>query len=415
MNILFYCDEYPPDRNGGIGSVTKVVAESLAKKGNTVVIVGNYEYMKIANDIFGYSIINQVHIHRLLSSVYKTRKTYILKVALYLATKFKFSKIINDLKFKIALHKLHLTEYHIEQIIKTYNIDILEMPDYQDELLHDLNKIVEFRKFSIPMVIRVHGSCSFMQFYVNHLIPNTILQNDINHFKRADYICAVSEFSKSFAKQYLTSKPQINVIYNPIENDYFNESKAYPGPIVILFFGKIIRTKGAFNLINAFNKIADKLPGVILQMIGDGEIEFAQSLVDEKYKNRVIFSGFMRKDDLMNEIDKAFVCVLPSYFETFSMSVLEVYARKRALIFTNRSSGPELIKEGQTGWLIDPENVEELSKKIVWVFNHPNETINLAENGFNYCLNYFSTDIIIPKIEKYYNGICNKLNVFEDN
>jgi glycosyltransferase involved in cell wall biosynthesis len=410
MNILFYCDEYPPFRNGGIGSVTKVVAESLAQRGHRVVVAGNYEQMKAVNEFPDYSIVNDVHVHRFLSEGYKNKTLCFFKVLLCLANCLNFTSIVNRLKFKIARCKLRITENKIEQLIKAYQINIVELPDYQDELFHDLNRTVKFRKFTVPTIIRVHGSCSFLEYYANHSIPRHILQNDINHFNRADAICAVSEFSKLFVKQHLAPTREIEVIYNPIEKGCFDNPAGYPEPKVILFFGKIIVNKGAFALIKAFNEIASRFPCVKLQLIGNGDIKFAQSLVDEKFKDRIVFRGFMSKEGLMKEIDKAYLCVLPSCFENFSIAALEVLARNRALIYTKRSSGPELITEGETGWLVDPENVEELVEKMLWTLNHPTETKQVAEKGFLHCLNHFSTEIIIPEMVKYYSTLINRFN-----
>lgn len=39
MNILYLCDEYPPAKTGGIGTVTKVVAEAMVQKGHTVYVL----------------------------------------------------------------------------------------------------------------------------------------------------------------------------------------------------------------------------------------------------------------------------------------------------------------------------------------------------------------------------------------
>ena len=44
MKILFYCNEYPPYPTGGIGSVTKIVAEELVKRGHEIFVVGYYPY-----------------------------------------------------------------------------------------------------------------------------------------------------------------------------------------------------------------------------------------------------------------------------------------------------------------------------------------------------------------------------------
>ena len=62
MNILFYCAEYPPYKTGGIGSVTKIFAEELVRRGHNVYVMGYYPENKSFPQ---YSVINGVHIYRL--------------------------------------------------------------------------------------------------------------------------------------------------------------------------------------------------------------------------------------------------------------------------------------------------------------------------------------------------------------
>jgi glycogen synthase len=44
MNILFICDEYPPGRHGGIGTVVQLTARALVSQGHNVVVAGFYDW-----------------------------------------------------------------------------------------------------------------------------------------------------------------------------------------------------------------------------------------------------------------------------------------------------------------------------------------------------------------------------------
>ena len=62
MNILFSCDEYPPVKSGGIGTVTKIVAEELARRGHRVYVVSG---VLPEVTLPAYTIDNGVRIYRL--------------------------------------------------------------------------------------------------------------------------------------------------------------------------------------------------------------------------------------------------------------------------------------------------------------------------------------------------------------
>lgn len=61
MNILFHCSEYPPFRNGGIGSVIRIVAEELASRGHNIYVSGYYSGLNKSESI---EVINGVTILR---------------------------------------------------------------------------------------------------------------------------------------------------------------------------------------------------------------------------------------------------------------------------------------------------------------------------------------------------------------
>lgn len=401
MNILYVCDEYPPVRYGGIGSVVKLVAEAMAVRGHKVFVAGNYAGFRDIDDI---SIINGVEIYRFTSKYYKTPCVRILLLLLWLGNKSGIRIFSNKFRFWIAALKHRITEKKIEKLIQQCNIDIIEIPDFNDALLHDLNYPVKHKKYQIPIVIRVHGSVSFLKYYFGNSIPQYILKNDKANLLRADAICAVSNFSAEFVKNNLIDK-DIDVIYNPIENAVFTKRDNLATNRDILFFGKIIETKGAFSLIKAFNIVAGIFTDARLIMIGSGESEKAKILLDDTIAERVIFKGFMNNADLLKEIDKAFICVLPSYIENFSMAALEVLARSCPLIYSERSSGKELINDGENGWLINPEDPQQIADTIIYAFEHPEETAQIARAGYGKCKSEFSTEVIIPQLEKYYQNI----------
>ena len=394
MNILYYCDEYPPVKNGGIGTVVKMMAEAMAARGHGVVVAGRYWNGQGKETV---EHINGVAVVRWHKGSYDTLHM-------------KFYNLVHNQNTgrQKAQYLVSRTHRLIEEVVSKYAIDIVEMPDYVDDFMHNDDLQVENLRFSVPTLIRVHGSVSFLYYYQKGCVNEAKVREDRTHFRRADAICAVSAFSKDYVKEFLCDDKEVDVIYNPIDDSLFENVVGETGTQTILFFGKIAEMKGVASLIKAFNLVAKKHAHVKLRLIGKGDTHKAKCWVDPEVADRVEFVGFMPHDDVVKAIDDASFCVLPSYFETFSMAAVEVFARKKALIFTVRASGPELIEDGENGLLVDPDDVMQLAEKMEMLIVDSALRNRLAERGYEMCRNRFSTAVIVPQMEKYYQNVIQK-------
>ena len=396
MNILYYCDEYPPAGNGGIGTVVKLVAEAMSRRGHNVVVVGKYWNGKCRETI---EHLNGVTIIRWHKGRYYTLA--ILLLSLCRAKRFK--------QFKAQL-VFSRTQYLLEKTAIKYSADIVEVPDYVDDFLHFNGLKTPKWTCSVPRIIRVHGSVSFLSHYLNGKPDHNKTLQDSEFFCQSTAICAVSQFSKDYVTKNLCQNRQVNVIYNPIDENWFKHSSGNDNSQTILYFGKIAEMKGAFNLIQAFNRIAIEFPHSKLKLIGSGNIENAKRIVDPAISDRVLFSGFIPQPRIMEEIDQSAFCVLPSYFENFSMAALEVLARRKALVYTSRASGPELIEDGVNGFLIDPDDIDQLAERIRLLLSDDHLRNHIANEGYEMCKQKYSTTVIIPQIESYYKILTEKCN-----
>lgn len=151
MNILIYCDEYPPAKSGGIGSVTKIIAENLVLKGHKIIILGSHEF---GHDLPFCSEINGVKVYRLTHYNFLSIFPFFLRKLI----KSIFRRI--GILDKIAKRCLLRNELFIDYLIEFEAIDCLELVDYM-QLLADIESVVIFRKFKVPTIMRIHGSVSF--------------------------------------------------------------------------------------------------------------------------------------------------------------------------------------------------------------------------------------------------------------
>ena len=394
MNILYYCDEYPPARNGGIGTVVKLVAEAMSQRGHNVIVAGRYWNGAGRETI---ERINGVTVIRWHKGSYDS-------IIMWFLTLFHSDKNKRR-KAQLIFSK---TQGLLEKVTRKYSIEIVETPDYVDDFMHQNGLSTPKWRSNVPKVIRVHGSVSFLYHYLRGRPDANKVRQDRDFFNQSDAICAVSSFSKEYVTRFLCEGQSVDVIYNPIEEHWFKQFAEEKESQTILYFGKIARMKGVFSLIKAFNLIAADYPSIKLKLIGNGNPKHVKELVEPCFTDRVVFAGFMPQEQIMKEIDNALFCILPSYFENFSMAALEVLARNKTLIYTNRASGQELIKDGENGLLVNPDDVEQIARNMRLLLSDKEFRSRMAERGNEMCRRRFSTETIIPQMESYYEEVIER-------
>lgn len=389
MNILFHCSEYPPFRNGGIGSVTKIIAEELVRRNHNVYVVGYYSELNTCRTIENINGVTVI----CLNLGYRRG----IKVKL-----FKYLNKLHLVRYFIQ-KELSWYEQQLDEIIKSEHINILELTDFYRFNIY--NAKLKYKRFTIPTIIRVHGSVSFMLKNLGKKYNNA-LSNDYSHFSRADYLCSVSEYSQNCVFEMMPDlkMKKTDVIYNPIEDTFIKHSSSSSSK-TILFIGKIIASKGAFDVIKAFNVIVEHYPDWKLRMLGVGDLEYARSLMTNASSKNIELLGFCNREQVANEIDNCSFACIPSHFENFSMAPLEIMGRCRTLIYTNSTSGTEIVSDNVDGYTNTPSDIESLTKKMRLLIEDDNKRMLFAERCYQKVCNHFSAHVIVNKLESYYNSL----------
>lgn len=391
MNILFNCEEYPPMPYGGIGSVVKNVAEGLAKRGHNIVVAGYYMYEHACNT---HTIENGVHIYNFsLGRRASTFRRYTYEV---------FNKF--HLAGYWTQFELDYYENKLFSLIEQHNIDIMEMTDFYN--FNYCRSILKFHKFDIPVVMRFHGSANYLSENAGKSRSEVKL-NDLNHFARANYFSYVSSYIRNFVKtmggEY--SPSQEIVIPNMVENEFITKNISPVDTKTILYFGKLTKAKGAFATIRAFNIFHKTHTDWKLVMAGPAySAELLNDVPDEVRKD-IEFPGLCNRDQIKQLIDAcSFVCI-PSFFETFGMAPLEAMARSKAVIFTSRTSGPEIIEDGKNGLLVDPDNISIIAQKMSFLADNIETRNEIGSNAYKTIDEELSESRVLDILESYYKAL----------
>lgn len=190
--------------------------------------------------------------------------------------------------------------------------------------------------------------------------------------KSADAVVAPSGYMRKIVKGWGVSPKKIVLIYNGIEPIQDAGNKAvlrglikFQGKLVISV-GRLVRWKGFGTLISLMPRLKEKIPGVKLLIAGDGPLsnELEKQAEDLGLHDDVIFAGKLTRDVLLRYIRASDVFVLNSRYEGLSHQILEVSAVGVPVVAGNVGGNPEVIEDGVSGYLVEPDDRETLLIRI---------------------------------------------------
>lgn len=131
-----------------------------------------------------------------------------------------------------------------------------------------------------------------------------------------------------------------------------------------LYFGRVTEEKGVETVIKAY----EKMPEYTVKIMGDDTTEEAKRLKkyveNHKIKN-IEFLGFKSGEELEQVIKGARFTLIPSiWYDNLPNTALESFQYSKPVIASNIGSLPELVVDGENGYLFNPADAEDLIKKI---------------------------------------------------
>jgi glycosyltransferase involved in cell wall biosynthesis len=394
MNILFICDEYPPGKNGGIGTMVQVLGRELVKQGNRVFVVGLYNYR--------YGSADHETDHGV--EVWRFRYGYNLPFGdnnklygLYERLPGFVKQRLNGTK---AFNKF-IT--FINELIRQKSIDIIEIQDW-NSFAFSIGFDVRWPKFEAPLVVKSNGSYTYFADEAGDEINKTLFETDLALYKRADALSAVSHYTAQKNIRLFNITAPVKVLYNSIEIPEVSRS-AGRHKCKVIFTGTLIPKKGIFQLMQAWNIVSQKYPEATLDVYGKGKIKPLRQLLSKEAAATVNFKGHVSRQELFNELSQATMAVFPSYSECFALAPLEAMAVGCPVVNTSRSSGRELVKDGENGSLIDPDNISEMAEKITQLISDPKLQQKYSDNGKRTVLTQFNITKSAQDHVTFYNSV----------
>jgi glycosyltransferase involved in cell wall biosynthesis len=341
MRSCLICNEYPPAPHGGIGSMSRDLAEGLAACGHDVTVLG--VALRLPNT-------------RLVDEQQGgVRVVRVPRAPMWWPTP------IRDRWHRWRVRQ-NLLRLHRER-----PFDLIEAPDYQGWLSFGPPR-------GVPLLIRIHGANFFFDTELERPPNRWEHENEYRALRSATALAAPSRYA---ARRHLElaglPERECEIIPNPVDASYFCPDRAVvPEPGLILYVNSLNPKKGIEQLIDAANLLLPRRPEARLVIVGGDNMRALKGQYLEQLRARVApavaqhveFAGRLPRERVRDWMRQAAVCVFPSHMETFGIAPAEAMAIGRPVIYSESGPGPELITDEVTGLLCDPLSPIDIAGKI---------------------------------------------------
>jgi glycosyltransferase involved in cell wall biosynthesis len=377
MHIAFLTPEYPHSKAltaAGIGTSIKNLAHSLVKNGCKVTIFVYGQDNQLVEEQEGITI------HLIKGINYKIGKWFF------------YSKYLQK---------------YINTVVKKENISLIEAPDWTG--------ITAFMKFNVPLILKLHGSDAYFchlegrkQKLKNYWFEKIALKN-------ADAFIAPTNFAtKVTSVLFKINSKKITTIPNGIEvNKFHNQHPKQFEKGVILYIGTIIRKKGVFELPEIFKEVLKEYPDSQLVLIGSDSHDIVTKSKSTWHKlkerfenlgiiNNVNYLGKIPYQEVQSHIEKAQVCIFPTFAETQGMVTIEAMAMNKPVVNSDIGWSKELIIDGESGYLVHPKNHQLYAQKINLLLANEALCFQIGVNARKRVEELFDIDKLAIRTIEYY-------------
>ena len=385
MKIGLISREYPPETaTGGIGTQTFIKAHGFASMGHEVVVISRSPDGNRSERQDG-----AVHVIRIQSAN---------------------MPVYTDVAEWIS-HSCRVAEEIVRQH-ETAPFDILDFPEWGCEGYTHLLNQSEWNR--IPAVIHLHGPLVMLAHTLGWPAKDTELYRTGKHMEETCLRLAHAVYSSSqcsaawCASEYGLDQARIPCLHTGIDTALF-----YPRDIpkaddpTIIFVGKMVSNKGVETLLEAACALQHEFAGLKLVLVGGGEEIFTARLKDLAtelgFGQSLVFTGYLLRDELAEQLCRAHVFAAPSHYEGGPGFVyLEAMACGLPVIGCSGSGAAEVIRDGDTGYLVPPGDVPALTAGLRRLLSHPQQREAMGNRARTFVAEHAESKQCVENIANFY-------------
>lgn len=355
--ILMFGWELPPFNSGGLGVACFELAEALSNLGAKITFVlPKQQDIKAPFMHLAFANSESVKIKEIdtLLHPYIDLRSY----------KTKRDKSAEGIYERGLIGEVKRYALAAREIAKNTDFDLIHAHDWLSFLAG-----MEAKKISgKPLIVHVH-STEFDRSGNGPHVHDAIYNIEKQGLMAADKIITVSNLTKSrVCEKYGIDPQKVEVVHNGINPKSFNmkKIKAFKkaGKKIILFVGRITIQKGPDYFIGAAEKVLKRNRNTVFIMAGCGDMEkqVIEQAAQKGISDKIVFTGYIRDDELHGLYEAADLYVMPSVSEPFGIVALEAMSHHTPILISKQSGVAEVVKNALK---VDFWNTDEIANQIL--------------------------------------------------
>lgn len=303
-----------------------------------------------------------------------------------------------------------------QDLYNKYHYDIFDM---QDPHITGFIGLMLKNKFHNKLEIHFHGDFWQNNIWLKESFKNkfyNILQKIV--VPRADAVRVVNRGIKNKLISSGIKENIIAVINTPVNQDQFQKNidqteldniiKKYNKKI-LLFVGRLVPAKNIPFLLKIIKKMSDSRQDFVLLLIGEGEQAnfLSQEIKNLAMADFVFLLGAKKHEDLLAYYKAAYLNILLSTNESFGKVIIEAGLAGLPSL-ASRTLGPEsIIEDGQSGWLVDINDLENTTKKLSDLLDDPSLVLETGQRAKHEFAANYSRSQTFEKVKSFWYRIVN--------
>lgn len=253
--------------------------------------------------------------------------------------------------------------------------------------------------FDKKVVYHMHGG-GFGDFSRKH--PQAVRRL----LEKCDVVIALSDYWKSFFESELHFKNVVvvkNVIAEPVINP--NKTTCFS----LLFLGLLGQNKGIYDLLDCLNEHKSVFSGKLKLFVGgNGEISKVTQIISKYGLSDIVsFEGWVSGDKKIELLNKVDAYILPSYHEGLPISILEAMSYSLPIISTNVGGIPEILKNGENGFIMSPGDKDAMYRAILELMNNEKLRMDMGKASYSKVQEHMP-DFVERQLNDLYRSLLNE-------
>ncbi len=295
------------------------------------------------------------------------------------------------------------------KLIRAQQVDVVQ----SHEFTANVYATAGARLAGVPIVCTTHG-----KNYWPHALYRRTAYRWAARSSRA-FVAVSKDLGRFVSNTLGIAEGSVRIIRNGIDVDVFKRDESARARVraelslkdsqpLVLACGELTEVKGHEWLVRAARLMAQVRPDVLVAIAGDGPLHgHLQSLaISLGITSNVRFLGFRR--DIPGLLSAADIFVMPSLSEGLPLAILEAMAAGVPVVATAVGGVPELIRPGDTGWLVQPRNEDELARALLEVSADTTVRSRVAHAAQRLCTEQYALRTTVNAYAEWYRKACGK-------